>query len=71
MLRHLAEEQVGARVHYPLPVHLQPAYRRLGYHVGDFPEAEKACREVPSLPLYPELTEPEVHRVVSAIASCP
>ena len=71
MLRHLAEEQVGASVHYPSPVHLQPAYRRLGYRAGDFPEAERACREVLSLPLYPELTEPEVHRVVSAIASCP
>jgi len=71
MLRHLTNEQVGASVHYPLPVHLQPAYRRLGYRAGDFPEAERACREVLSLPLYPELTELEVRRVASAIRSCP
>jgi dTDP-4-amino-4,6-dideoxygalactose transaminase len=55
-------------VHYPLPIHLQPAYRgRLG-DLGSFPQSELAAREVLSLPLYPELTDQQVISVTSAIA---
>jgi dTDP-4-amino-4,6-dideoxygalactose transaminase len=52
-------------VHYPIPLHLQPAYSRLGYAAGAFPRAERAAGQVLSLPMYPELTEPAVARIVS------
>ncbi|MBP7694136.1 MAG: DegT/DnrJ/EryC1/StrS family aminotransferase, partial [Anaerolineales bacterium] len=58
---------VGSLVHYPVPVHLQPAYRgRLG-EPGSFPEAERAAQEVLSLPLYPELTDAQAAAVVAAV----
>jgi dTDP-4-amino-4,6-dideoxygalactose transaminase len=61
--QHLEERGIGTRVHYPVPIHLQEAYRDLGYIPGDFPHAEQAAREIFSLPLYPELSEAEVHQV--------
>jgi len=64
---HLEMHGIGTAIHYPIPVHLQEAYRWLGYRQGDFPGAERACREVLSLPLYPELTDDEVAYVASAI----
>ena len=54
-------------IHYPIPVHLQPAYADLGYGLGDFPCSEQAANEVLSLPMFPELSEPQVDRVVSAL----
>ncbi|MDO8683003.1 MAG: DegT/DnrJ/EryC1/StrS family aminotransferase, partial [Armatimonadota bacterium] len=48
---------IGSAVYYPLSLHLQPAYRYLGYAEGDFPIAEKAAKEVLSIPVHPELTE--------------
>ena len=58
---------VGTAVHYPVPVHLQPAYcGRLGRE-GTFPETERAAREILSLPMYPELTEAQVATVSDAI----
>jgi dTDP-4-amino-4,6-dideoxygalactose transaminase len=67
--RHLRERGVTTSVHYPVPAHRQPAYRHLEYAEGDFPCAEWACRQVLSLPLYPELSEEELHHVASAISS--
>ncbi|HXM56595.1 MAG TPA: DegT/DnrJ/EryC1/StrS family aminotransferase, partial [Candidatus Dormibacteraeota bacterium] len=67
--RALAEEGVHTGVHYPLPVHLQPAYADLGYGPGAFPVAERLAREVLSLPMYPELPEPELERVTELVAS--
>ena len=63
----LREQDIGSLIHYPVPVHLQPAYRDLGYEGGDFPAAEAAAREVLSLPLYPELHEEEVTMVADAV----
>lgn len=63
----LHERGIGSLVHYPVPVHLQPAYRDLGYQAGDFLCAEAAAREVLSLPLYPELREKEVATVADAV----
>lgn len=58
---------VQTGVHYPLPCHLQPAFRQLGYRSGDFPNAELLCQEIFSLPMYPGLTEAQVIQVVGAI----
>lgn len=56
-------------LHYPIPVHLQPAYADLGYHRGDFPEAEAAARELLSLPIYPELSFEQVREVAGGVAN--
>ncbi len=64
---YLREQGIGTDIHYPLPTHLQPIYRHLGYREGDFPVSERLAREVLSLPLYPELTRAEVERVARAI----
>jgi dTDP-4-amino-4,6-dideoxygalactose transaminase len=63
----LTAEGIQTGIHYSVPVHMQPAYTELGYPSGAFPQAEAAARQVLSLPLYPELTEDGVKRVVSAV----
>ena len=63
----LADAGVQTGVHYPIPVHLQPAYRDLGYAEGDFPVSEDAARQVLSLPIYPELTAAQIGEVVSLL----
>jgi dTDP-4-amino-4,6-dideoxygalactose transaminase len=67
VLAHLRSRGIGAGVHYPIPLHLQPAYSHLGYRVGDLPAAEAAASEVLSLPMYPELTEEQVVQVAEAL----
>jgi dTDP-4-amino-4,6-dideoxygalactose transaminase len=63
----LKERGVGTLVHYPIPLHLQPAFASLGGRPGDLPIAEKAASEILSLPLYPELTEAQVLHVAGAV----
>lgn len=58
---------VGFELYYPLPLHLQEAYRGLGYQEGDLPWAERLSRECLSIPLYPELTAEQVDRVADVI----
>jgi dTDP-4-amino-4,6-dideoxygalactose transaminase len=65
----LQAEQIQSGIHYPIPVHLQPAYASLGYRAGDFPEAEAAAREVLSLPMFPELTEAQQTRVAAVLSA--
>ncbi len=67
VLAALHDAGIGAGVHYPIPVHLQGAFRDLGHEPGDFPEAERAAREILSLPLFPEITEQQQQRVVDAL----
>jgi len=67
LLDHLHNRGIGAGIHYPVPLHLQKPYRGLGYVPGDFPVAERLCQEILSLPIYPEMTEYQVHRVADAV----
>ena len=64
---YLSEHGVGTAVHYPIPIHLQPAFEFLGHPEGSFPNAETFARRVLSLPMYPELTDAEVERVASTV----
>jgi len=56
-------------IHYPIPCHLQPAYRYLGYQQGDFPNAEILCEEIVSLPMYPGISEEQIDIVVEQITA--
>lgn len=63
----LEQAGIAVGIHYPVPLHLQPAYSRLGYARGRFPVAEQLAATCLSLPIYPELTESDVDRVVSTL----
>jgi dTDP-4-amino-4,6-dideoxygalactose transaminase len=67
LLAYLKEQQIEAGIHYPIPLHLQPAYAFLGHKEGDFPVGEAYARECLSLPIYPELTDEQLERVVAAV----
>jgi dTDP-4-amino-4,6-dideoxygalactose transaminase len=64
--KHLSAAGVQTGIHYPVPVHLQPAYASLGHRAGDFPEAERQAARVLSLPMFPELTDEQIARVAEA-----
>jgi dTDP-4-amino-4,6-dideoxygalactose transaminase len=64
---YLKERGIGTMVYYPVPLHFQELYASLVYGEGSLPESEVASREVLSLPMYPELTEPQQAEVVTAI----
>lgn len=64
---YLADRGVATGIHYPIPIHLQPAYRDLGYKQGDFPVAEQYAEQILSLPMYAELTPGSIEYVAQAI----
>lgn len=63
----LNDQGIQTGIHYPIPVHLQPAYADLGYKIGDFPNSEIAAKEVLSLPMYAELTPVQIEIVSTAL----
>jgi aminotransferase EvaB len=67
LLAFLQDRGIGARVHYPLPVHLQPAARYLGYKAGDFPVAEADARTLITLPAHQHLTQDEIDYTIEAV----
>jgi dTDP-4-amino-4,6-dideoxygalactose transaminase len=64
---HLQNRGIATGIHYPVPVHLQPAYEELGYRKGDFPITEAYAEQVLSLPMYAELTPEQVSTVAEAV----
>jgi len=64
----LSNDAIQTGIHYPVPVHLQPAHADLGYRAGDFPVAEAAAREVLSLPIFPEMTRQQVETVAAVVS---
>lgn len=64
---YLAKEGVGSGIYYPLPLHMQPVFAKLGYKEGDFPIAEEASRTSLALPVYPELKKAEKAYIVATI----
>ncbi len=63
----LKEKGVGTSIHYPIPLHLQKAYKYLGHKEGDFPVSEKCANEIVSLPMFPELTRQEIEYTCTVI----
>jgi len=68
---HLSEKNIGCAIYYPVPLHLQECFRYLGYKEGDFPESEKAAKEVLAIPVYPELSDKMKDFVAGTIVSFP
>jgi dTDP-4-amino-4,6-dideoxygalactose transaminase len=67
LTRIFEKRQIGFGIHYPVPIHLQTAYRSLGYEVGDFPVAEQCAERFISLPMYPELNPDQIAIVTDAV----
>lgn len=63
----LEAEGIGTNVHYPVPIHLQPACAPYGYRVGMLPVTERAAKHIVSLPMYPELTQEQIQLVIDAV----
>lgn len=67
LIKFLNEHGVSTGIHYPVPLHMQPVYKDLGYKYGDFPRTEKISEEILSLPLYPEMTEEMADFVIAQV----
>lgn len=63
----LGKRNIGTAVYYPIPLHEQECFAKLGYKAGDFPESERACREVLALPVYPELAPEQIEHVAKQV----
>jgi dTDP-4-amino-4,6-dideoxygalactose transaminase len=67
--KHLANAGIGTGIHYPVPLHLQKAYRDLQYRVGSFPVCERIASEILSLPMYPQIGAEQIERIVGEVAA--
>lgn len=67
LVHNLGKRNIGSGIHYAVPIHLQPAYRRLGYQLGDFPITEKVAKEIVSLPMYPELARQDIECICDEV----
>lgn len=67
LYQHLNQQGIQVGIHYPIPCHLQPAYRYLGYQPGDFPQAETLCQQILSLPIYPGIIPQQIQQVVEGM----
>ncbi len=67
LVSHLKKAGIGSGVYYPLPLHLQPCYRSLGYQRGDFPISERVARQIISLPMYPGLSAKAIQAVTQSM----
>lgn len=67
LIKALAEAKIGAAIYYPVPLHRQTVYESLGYGEGSLPQAERAAREVLSLPIFPELRPQEIEEVAQVV----
>jgi dTDP-4-amino-4,6-dideoxygalactose transaminase len=67
LMTKLAQDGIGTGIHYPIPLHLQPAYRQLGYKEGSFRNSERLAKEMVSLPMFPNLTDEQQYSVVDKI----
>jgi dTDP-4-amino-4,6-dideoxygalactose transaminase len=68
LIEHLKNAGIGSGIHYPIPLHLQKAYKCLNYRQGDFPAAEAAAEQIVSLPMFPNLTAVQQRRVVDEVS---
>jgi len=70
LIQHFRKNSIGTAIHYPFPVHLQPAYKdKINIGTGGLPITEKICHEILSLPMYPRMTNAQIERVVNALLS--
>ena len=67
LIEHLKNHNIGNAIYYPLPLHLQKCFDYLSYKEGDFPQAEKAAKEVLSLPVYSELSNEQLDYVIQKV----
>lgn len=68
LMAFLKDNGIGTGIHYPIPLHLQKAYSKLGYKERDFPVTEEVAREIVSLPMFPQLQAPQQRRIVEAVS---
>jgi dTDP-4-amino-4,6-dideoxygalactose transaminase len=69
LMKYLKEKGISTGIHYPIPLHLQPAYKKLGHKKGDFPVAEKLAEEILSIPIYPEIKKEQLDYIIENIKS--
>jgi len=67
LIEYLKSREIATGIHYPIPIHLQPAYKNLGNVLGDYPITEQFAKEIVSIPMYPELTSDQVTYVCNSI----
>jgi len=69
LIEYLKQKNIGTAIHYPIPIHLQPAFKRFGYKKGDFPVTEKLCKEILTLPINQYLSPDQIIYIAKSINS--